>query len=201
MTAAKAHANASITWSGGPAEDAVSRMDGTLRLELEDGQLLSVNPGAGRMLGLLSVLDLPRRLTLDFRDVTDEGLAFDSVSGDFEVRAGDAYTRNLLLKGPALDIGVVGRTGLSARDYDHTLVVSGNTSGPLTVAGALAGGPVGAAGALLISQLFKGQLQGLARVYYRVTGPWADPKVEKISAAQGDRPEAAPGADNGEDRR
>ena len=201
VTAAKAHATASITWSGGPAEDAIARMDGKLRLVLEDGQLLSVNPGAGRMLGLLSVLDLPRRLTFDFRDVTDEGLAFDSVHGDFEVRAGDAYTSNLLLKGPALDIGVVGRTGLARQDYDHTLVVSGNTSGPLTVAGALAGGPVGAAGALLISQLFKGQLQGLARVYYRVTGPWADPKVEKITAAEGDRPDPAPGADNREDRR
>jgi uncharacterized protein YhdP len=63
------------------------------------------------------------------------------------------------------------------------VVVSGNPSGPITVAGALAGGPVGAAGALLISQLFKGQLQGLARVYYRVTGSWANPTVERISAA------------------
>jgi len=53
------------------------------------------------------------------------------------------------------------------------------------LAGALAGGPVGAAGALLISQLFKGQLQGLARVYYRVTGSWSEPVVERISASAG----------------
>jgi uncharacterized protein YhdP len=52
----------------------------------------------------------------------------------------------------------------------------------LTVAGALAAGPIGAASALLISQLFKGQLQGLTRVYYWVTGPWASPTVEQISA-------------------
>jgi uncharacterized protein YhdP len=82
-----------------------------------------------------------------------------------------------------VDIGVVGRTGLATRDYDQTVVVSGNPSGPLTMAGALAGGPVGAAGGLLLSQIFKGQLEGLARVYYRVTGPWDDPKVERISAA------------------
>ncbi|MCK7580865.1 MAG: hypothetical protein MZV65_38135 [Chromatiales bacterium] len=136
-----------------------------------DGQLRGVEPGAGRMLGLLSVTDLPRRLALDFRDVTEEGLAFDTVRGDFEMRAGNAYTQNLLLKGAAVDVGVVGRTGLATQDYDQTMVVSGNPSGPITVAGALAGGPVGAAGALLISQLFKGQLQGLARVYYRVTRP------------------------------
>jgi uncharacterized protein YhdP len=183
IEAEQAHATASFTWSGGPAEDALARMDGTVRLELERGQLRGVKPGAGRMLGLLSVVELPRRLTLDFRDVTDEGLAFDKVRGDFDIRAGNAYTQNLLLKGAAVDVGVVGRTGLATQDYDQTVVVSGNPSGPITVAGALAGGPVGAAGALLISQLFKGQLAGLASVYYRVTGPWENPRVERISAS------------------
>jgi uncharacterized protein YhdP len=133
----------------------------------------------------MSVVELPRRLALDFRDVTEAGLAFDQVSGDFEIRAGSAYTRNLLLQGPAVDVGLVGRTGLAAQDYDQTVVVSGNPSGPITLAGALAGGPVGAAGALLISQLFKGQLKGLARAYYRVTGPWSNPVVERISATTG----------------
>ena len=144
-----------------------------------------MKPGAGRILGLTSIIELPRRLSLDFRDVTDEGLAFDSVTGDFEIRAGSAYTQNLLLEGPAVDIGVVGRTGLAAQDYDQTVIVSGNPSGPITIAGALAGGPVGAAGALLFSQLFKGQLQGLARAYYRVTGSWSEPVVERISASVG----------------
>jgi uncharacterized protein YhdP len=183
VEAEKVRANASLSWSGGPSEDALARMDGNVRIELERGQLRDVKPGAGRMLGLLSVVELPRRLTFDFRDVTEEGLAFDRVRGDFELRAGNAYTQNLLLKGAAVDVGVVGRTGLVTQDYDQTVVVSGNPSGPITVAGALAGGPVGAAGALLISQLFKGQLAGLASVYYRVTGPWDAPKVERITAA------------------
>ena len=89
----------------------------------------------------MSLVELPRRLALDFRDVTEEGLAFDSVRGDFELRDGNAYTDNLLLKGAAVDIGVAGRTGLGTQDYDQTVVVSGNPSGPLAVAGALAGGP------------------------------------------------------------
>jgi uncharacterized protein YhdP len=182
VDAERAHATADVRWSGGPSEDALTRMDGTIRLELDQGQLKGVKPGAGRMLGLLSVVELPRRLSLDFRDVTDEGLAFDTVRGDFRIESGNAYTDNLLLKGAAVDIGVVGRTGLASQDYDQTVIVSGNPSGPITVAGALAAGPVGAAGALLFSQLFKGQLQGLARFYYRVTGTWSDPAVERISA-------------------
>jgi uncharacterized protein YhdP len=158
-------------------------MDGSVHVELEKGQLRNVEPGAaGRVLGLMSVVELPRRLALDFRDVTDEGLAFDSVRGDFEVRDGNAYTQNLLLTGTAVDIGVAGRTGLASQDYDQTVIVSGNPGGPLTVAGALAAGPVVGAGVLVLSQLFKGQLKGLTRAYYRVTGPWAAPVVERISA-------------------
>jgi uncharacterized protein YhdP len=183
VDAEQARISANLTWSGGPDENSIARMDGSLRLELDRGQLRGVKPGAGRILGLTSVVELPRRLALDFRDVTDEGLAFDTVRGDFDVRAGNAYTQNVLLKGAAVDVGVVGRTGLAAQDYEQTVVVSGNPSGPMTVAGALAAGPVGAAGALLISQLFKGQLQGLARIYYRVTGSWTNPTVERISAS------------------
>jgi uncharacterized protein YhdP len=67
----------------------------------------------------------------------------------------------------------------------------------LTVAGALAGGPVGAAGALLISQLFKGQLQGLTRAYYHVSGPWSNPVVERISAPPNETPSAGGGEPQG----
>jgi uncharacterized protein (TIGR02099 family) len=192
VEAKRAVMKASVEWEGGPSGDAIARMDGKVHLALDDGQLLDVKPGAGRMLGLLSVVELPRRLSLDFRDVTEKGLAFDKVRGDFDLRKGSAYTQNLLLKGAAVDIGVAGRTGIAAEDYDQTIVVSGNPSGPLTVAGALAGGPVGAAGALVISQLFKGQLAGLARAYYRVTGPWSNPVVERIAAPAGEN--AAAGA-------
>lgn len=194
VQAKRARATANLTWPGGPDEDAIGRMDGTLHLQFAAGQMRNVKPGAGRLLGLMSVGDLPRRLALDFRDVTDEGLAFDTVRGDFEIRGGNAFTQNLILKGPAVDVGVAGRTGLGTQDYDQTLVVSGNSSGPLAVAGALAGGPVGAAGALLFSQLFKGQLQGLSRVYYRVTGPWSAPVVERITAQASEDATARPGA-------
>jgi uncharacterized protein YhdP len=195
IEAKQARLSAHLTWPAGPTTDAVRLMDGRVHLEIEDGQLRNVEPGAaGRVLGLMSVVELPRRLALDFRDVTDEGLAFDSVRGDFEVRKGDAYTQNLLLSGTAVDIGVAGRTGLASQDYDQTLIVSGNPGGPLTVAGALAAGPVVGAGVLVLSQLFKGQLQGLTRAYYRVTGPWSAPVVERISASVEERAAAREGA-------
>ena len=190
IDAKKARIAASLWWPGGPSMDVMKTLNGTLRVALDDGRLVGVEPGAGRMLGLLSVAQLPRRLALDFRDVTDEGLAFNSVRGDFEVRAGNAFTQNLLLRGAAIDMGIVGRTGLASEDYDQTIVVSGNPSGPLAVAGALAAGPVIGAGVLVLSQLFKDQLQGLTRAYYHVTGPWAAPVVQRISAPASDETSA-----------
>jgi uncharacterized protein (TIGR02099 family) len=192
IDAKKGHITTSLWWPGGPSGDVLKTLNGTMHFLLEDGQMRDIQPGAGRMLGLLSVAQLPRRLALDFSDVTDKGLAFNSIKGDFELRNGDAYTQNLLLKGPAVNMGIVGRTGLGAEDYDQTIVVSGNTGGPLAVAGALAAGPVVGAGVLVLSQLFKDQLQGLARVYYHVSGPWAAPVVQRIAASAAET--AAPGA-------
>jgi uncharacterized protein (TIGR02099 family) len=180
---------AKLSWPGGPDSQALGRASGTVHLEIDDGQMLDLQPGAGRMLGLLSVAALPRRLSLDFSDLTDKGLAFDAVRGDFELKQGNAYTDNLKLTGPAADIGIAGRTGLGARDYDQTAVVTGNIGATLPVAGALAGGPVVGAAMLLFSQVFKEPLKGMTRGYYRITGNWDEPQVERVIAS--DAKEAA----------
>jgi uncharacterized protein YhdP len=79
IDAKKARIAADLWWPGGPSADVFKTLNGTLKVHLQDGRLRDIEPGAGRMLGLLSVAQLPRRLALDFRDVTDEGLAFNSV--------------------------------------------------------------------------------------------------------------------------
>jgi uncharacterized protein YhdP len=173
-----------LSWSGGFDMNMLDRAVGTISVHAETGQLLAVQPGAGRVLGLFSVAALPRRLALDFKDLTEKGLAFDSVKGDFELREGNAFTSNLLLRGPAAEIGIAGRTGLATRDYDQTAVVTGNLGASLPVAGALAGGPAVGAALLLFSQVFKEPLKGITRGYYRITGPWDNPTVERVDAAE-----------------
>jgi uncharacterized protein (TIGR02099 family) len=172
-----------LKWSGGFDSAMLDRAAGSISVRAESGQLVAVQPGAGRVLGLFSVAALPRRLALDFTDLTEKGLAFDSVRGDFELRDGNAFTSNLLLRGPAAEIGIAGRTGLASRDYDQTAVVTGNLGASLPVAGALAGGPAIGAALLLFSQVFKEPLKGITRGYYRITGPWENPTVERVDAS------------------
>jgi uncharacterized protein (TIGR02099 family) len=172
-----------LHWAGAPTADNMSEAAGTVQFSVEKGQLVGVKPGAGRVLGLTSISALPRRMALDFSDLTDKGLAFDTAHGDFDLRDGNAYTENLLVKGPAAEIGLIGRVGLKTKDYDQTAVVTGDVSNTLPLA-ALAGGPVVAGAVLVFTQVFKQPLKGLARGYYRITGSWDNPIVERIKGAE-----------------
>jgi uncharacterized protein (TIGR02099 family) len=171
-----------LNWAGPPTGENLSQAAGRLQVALDKGQIVGLKPGAGRVLGLTSVAALRRRLELDFSDITDKGLAFDTARGNFDLRDGNAYTENLLVKGPAAEIGLIGRVGLKNKDYDQTAVITGSVGNSLPLA-ALAGGPVVGAAVLVFSQVFKEPLKGLARGYYRITGSWDNPIVERIKSA------------------
>jgi uncharacterized protein YhdP len=130
-----------LSWAGAPTAQALSDATGQIQLTLDKGQVSGLKPGAGRLIGLTSLAALPRRLALDFSDLTDKGFAFDTVRGDFDLRDGNAYTDDVQVVGPAADIGLVGRVGLKSRDYDQTAVITGNVSSTLPLA-AFVGGPV-----------------------------------------------------------
>jgi len=176
-----------LNWPGAPTDDPLSQAEGHVRVSLGKGQIVGLKPGAGRVLGLASFSELPRRLALDFSDVTDKGFAFDTVRGDFALRDGSATTDDIVVKGPAAQIGLIGRVGLKNRDYDQTAVVTGNVSSTLALP-AFAAGPIVGGVALLFTQLFKQELKGLVRGYYRITGTWDNPTVERIKSA--DAPKA-----------
>ena len=182
-----------VRWPGPPDGHFVEHISGNVRLEIGKGQIINVQPGAGRVLGLLSLSALPRRLSLDFRDVFQKGLGFDSIKGDFLLEDGHAYTSNLMLVGPAADIGVVGRAGLALRDYDQTAVVRTNLGSTLPLAGVIAGGPIIGGALLIFTEMFKRPMKGIARVSYRVTGSWDEPVIERVSVADGEGSTATAG--------
>ncbi len=173
-------AQGDLTWLGGPSDDFLQRADGTFSIKMKKGSLLAVEPGGGRILGVLSLAALPRRLSFDFSDVFSDGLSFDTLKGDFTVDDGNAYTCNLGLEGSVADMGVVGRAGIEARDYDQLAVVRPHVSHLLAVGGVVVGGPVVGAAMLLFSQIFHKPLSTLGESYYRIKGSWDDPQIEQI---------------------
>lgn len=169
-------------WMGAPLDFALSRLSGSMHLVMVDGSIPEAQPGAGRLVGLISLSAMPRRLMLDFRDVFGQGLKFDRIEGAFELAGGVARTDGLKLESPAADITVRGLTDLGGQTYNQTIVVEPGVSGTLPLLGGLAGGPAGAAAGLVLRSLLDRPLQGIAEARYRVTGPWADPTVELVGA-------------------
>jgi uncharacterized protein YhdP len=130
----------------------------------------------------MSIVALPRRLSLDFRDVFAKGFGFDEITGTFRITNGETSTCNLTLKGPAADIGIVGRAGLATRDYHQTAIVNASVGDTLPIVGALAAGPQVAAALLIFSRIFKKPLQGVGQVYYDIKGSWDEPTIETTNA-------------------
>ncbi len=171
-----------VSWPGGPREDILELLDGEIAVRFGSGQLDDVEPGAGRVFGLMSVVALPRRLSLDFRDVFAKGFSFDEITGTFRITQGESSTCNLTLKSPAADIGIIGRAGLATRDYHQTAIVNPSVGDTLPIVGALAAGPQVAAALLIFTQIFKKPLQGVGQVYYNIEGSWDEPTIETTDA-------------------
>ncbi|MEE8343725.1 MAG: YhdP family protein [Woeseiaceae bacterium] len=173
-----------VSWPGGPREDILAHLDGNIRIRLGPGQLDEVEPGAGRVFGLLSIVALPRRLSLDFRDVLGKGFGFDEITGNFRVVSGETFTCDLSLKSPAADIGIVGRAGLASRDYEQSAMVSASLGNTLPIVGAVVAGPGVAAALLIFSQIFKQPLRDMGQIYYSIGGSWDEPTMEVTDAEQ-----------------
>lgn len=169
-------------WAGAPYVFALDRVNGTMDVSVGQGRFLDVDPGAGRIFGLLSLRELPRRLTLDFRDLFQTGMSFDRIQGRFQLADGNAWTEGLTVRSPAADILIIGRTGLASRDYDQQVMVSPHVTGVLPVIGGLAAGPVGAAAGFLAQGMAQSadDIERSSRVHYSVVGSWEKPVVARL---------------------
>ncbi len=178
-----AHVHIDGTWPGAPSGFSLAWMSGKLDIKAGEGRILAVKPGLGRLLGLLSLRDLPSRLMLHFGDVFKSGFGFDQASANFTLKDGSAFTQNMVIMAPAARIVMQGRTGFRARDYDLTVDVTPHVGGTLPVVGAVIGGPVGAAAGLVVQGLIGKGINKAAGSIYRVTGSWDKPKIETVASA------------------
>ena len=186
------HVHIDGTWPGAPSSFSLAWMDGSLGIKVGEGRILAVKPGLGRLLGLLSLRELPSRLMLHFGDVFKTGFGFDHASANFSMKDGSAYTHDMVITAPAARIAMQGRTGFRARDYDLTVNVTPHVGGTLPVVGAVIGGPVGAAAGLVVQGLLGKGINKAAGSIYHVTGSWDKPKIVTVASAPAPATSAAP---------
>ena len=172
----------SLHWPDTPLALDWTQGEGEVHLRVRDGTLRTIEPGAGRVLGLMSFYALPRRLTLDFRDVVDDGLRFDSIAADFELADGLARSDNLEIRAPSLRMEIDGSIDLAHRTLDQRVKVLPGLSGGMTLGAALLGGPAIGAIVLLAQELLEKPLDQVTQFGYRVQGSWDNPEVTPLDA-------------------
>lgn len=178
----------SITWTGSPADFDYASLSGGFSLDAGAGQFTKIEPGVGRLLGVLSLQALPRRIALDFRDVFSAGFAFDKATGKVTMHEGIMHTDALRLTGPSAVVDIAGDADLARETQNLNVRIepalsSGVSAGAaaLFLANPLIGAAVGA-GTLLAQKLLNNPVDQLFSYRYLVTGSWDDPVVTRAGA-------------------
>ena len=168
-----------FSWQGGPAAFSYAGLDGSLKLDADKGRFLKIDPGAGKLLSILSLQSLPKHLTLDFSDVFSKGFAFDSITGTAQINRGVLSTDDLKIDGSAAKVTMRGQVDLNAETQNLRVRILPTVGDSAALLGAFAAGPAVGVGVYLASKILREPLDKLASFEYNVTGTWADPNVEK----------------------
>ncbi|MEQ1772820.1 MAG: YhdP family protein [Burkholderiales bacterium] len=179
----------SLAWNGGPQQLDYPTLSGNFVLQAVKGQFLKMDPGIGKLLGVLSLQSLPRRLSLDFRDVFGDGFAFDEVLGAVKIDRGVVTTENFRINGPSARVAMSGSADINKETQNLQVKVNPHVSDGASIVGALVGGPIAGLAAFIAQKIFKDPLDDLVAFHYNVTGSWVDPVVTRVSAPA--RPESA----------
>lgn len=170
----------SASWAGRPDEFNYATLNGTLKLDTGKGQFLKMEPGIGKLLGILSLQALPKRITLDFNDVFSEGFQFDNINGNATIKAGLVETQDFHIDGSAAKVTMKGYANMNDETQNLRVTVLPALGDSVSLIGAFAAGPAVGIGSLIINKILGNPLDKLASFEYNVSGTWSDPKVVKL---------------------
>lgn len=172
----------SLEWAGVPSRIDYPTLSGKLELNAGNGRFEKLEPGFGRLLGILSLQALPRRVTLDFRDVFSEGFAFDRINGKVAVSAGVMRTDGVDIVGPAARVKMSGQANIATETQDLRVNVRPTLAESVAVGAAIVN-PLAGAVTYVAQKVLGDPIEKLFAYDYKVTGSWADPVVEKVGSS------------------
>ena len=177
----KGHMEGQVAWVGSPLALDYPSLSGQLNINVESGQFLKADPGLAKLLGVLSLQSLPRRLSLDFRDVFSEGFAFDFIRGDVRIDQGIAMTNNLQMKGVSAAVLMDGRADIARETQDIKVVVVPEINAGTASLVATVINPAVGLGTFLAQMFLRRPLMEAATQQFHLDGTWADPRITRVA--------------------
>ena len=169
-----AYTNFVLDWRGAPYQFALAELNGHIDVKLKNGRLSSIEPGVGRVIGILAFAQWGKRLQLDFRDVYKEGLSFNSIRGRINLNKGIARTDNLVVNAVPAKISLVGDANLIERTLDQWVTVVPKSSDAVPIAGTIVGRIAGLVASAVTDDYKEGYFFGSE---YQVKGSWLEPDI------------------------
>jgi uncharacterized protein YhdP len=168
---------------GTPFSLDVPSLSGQLKAHFDKGQFLKIDPGAGKLVGLFSLQNLPRRLSLDFKDTFGAGFAFNKVNATASIKQGVLRTDDFLMDGALAEVSAKGEVSLLDETQALTFVVRPDfNAGSVSLLYMIFNPPVGLA-TLAAQFLFREPLRKALTLEYAITGAWAQPEVKQVKRA------------------
>ncbi|MGJ0489301.1 YhdP family protein [Methylobacter sp.] len=163
-----------LHWQGAPFQFSLASLNGRVDVDLINGRILSIEPGFGRVLGMLAMAQWLKRIQLDFSDVYEEGLTFNSIKGHFDLLSGVANTHDLVVDAVPAKITISGDTDLANGTIDHDVNVVPKSSEAVPIAGTIMGKIAGLVARSLTGEDKEGFFFGSQ---YRVKGEWGNAEI------------------------
>lgn len=170
-----------FAWRGAPDDFSYATLDGNLKLDTGKGQFLKIEPGIGKLLGILSLQALPKHITLDFTDVFSNGFAFDSITGTAQIRQGVLDTSDFRIDGSTAKVTMIGQVDLNHESQDLRVRILPTVGNSVSLLSAFTAGPLVGLSTLIVNKLLRDPLDKLVSFEYNVSGTWSNPQVIKIA--------------------
>jgi uncharacterized protein YhdP len=176
---AKAQLKGSLAWDGDPSMIDYASLSGAVELNAQGGQFLEIEPGLGKLISLMSLQSLPRRITLDFRDVFSKGFDFERISSSGQVRSGVMTVKDFRMRGSAAQVQMSGEVDLAHETQNVRVRVVPSLGDSASTVIAFVN-PLLAIPAAIAQKILQDPLGHIFAFDYAVTGGWSDPKVAKL---------------------
>ncbi|EIC29225.1 YhdP family protein [Methylomicrobium album] len=171
-----------LNWQAPPYRFALADLEGAADVDFKSGRILSIEPGFGRVLGILAMAQWFKRLQLDFSDVYQEGLTFNSIKGRFNLAYGKAVTDDLVVDAVPAKISIVGETDFVNRTLDHVVTVTPKSADAVPIAGTI----MGKFAALIDKTITGTEHEGFFfGSQYRVKGSWENAEILTLHEKEG----------------
>ncbi len=171
---------ANLSWAGTPNEFNYASLSGWLKLDTGKGRFLKMDPGAGKLLSILSLQALPSHISLDFNDVFSEGFQFDNINGNAVIKDGVINTQDFHMDGSAAKVTLKGNVDMNSGTQDLRVKVFPTLGDSVSLISAFAAGPAVGIGTLIVNKALGNPLDKLVSFEYNVTGTWSEPNVVKV---------------------